>query len=76
MQVSIIEPCYHAEAAPPFFLNAIQHPRAEWQCGFMLLSAGDSSHNGTLLRWFVKNHPDVRDLSFPRNFSKECDHEA
>ncbi len=78
MLVTIIVPCYNEEAALPFFLEAIQKTEAEmtaaYGCGFELLFVNDGSKDGTLsvLRQFAKETPNVRYLSFSRNFGKEA----
>ena len=78
MLVSIIIPCYNEEAALPYFMEAIQTTEAEmtaaYGCGFELLFVNDGSRDGTLsvLRWFAKETPNVRYLSFSRNFGKEA----
>ncbi|MDY5612252.1 glycosyltransferase family 2 protein [Dysosmobacter sp.] len=78
MLVTIIVPCYNEEAALPYFLEAIQKTEAEmtaaYGCGFELLFVNDGSKDGTLsvLRRFAKETPNVRYLSFSRNFGKEA----
>lgn len=78
MLVSIIVPCYNEEEALPFFLDAIQKTQAEmtaaWGCSFELLFVDDGSRDGTLavLRRFARENPNVRYLSFSRNFGKEA----
>ena len=78
MLVTIIVPCYNEEAALPYFLEAIQKTEAEmsaaYDCGFELLFINDGSKDGTLsvLRRFAKETPNVRYLSFSRNFGKEA----
>ena len=78
MLVTIIVPCYNEEAALPYFLEAIQKTEAEmsaaYGCGFELLFVNDGSKDGTLsvLRRFAKEMPNVRYLSFSRNFGKEA----
>ena len=78
MLVTIIVPCYNEEAALPYFLEAIQKTEAEmsaaYGCGFELLFVNDGSKDGTLsvLRQFAKETPNVRYLSFSRNFGKEA----
>ena len=78
MLVSIIIPCYNEEAALPYFMEAIQTTEAEmtaaYGCGFELLFVNDGSRDGTLsvLRRFAKETPNVRYLSFSRNFGKEA----
>ena len=78
MLVTIIIPCYNEEAALPYFLEAIQKTEAEmsaaYDCGFELLFINDGSKDGTLsvLRRFAKETPNVRYLSFSRNFGKEA----
>ena len=78
MLVSIIVPCYNEEEALPFFLEAIQKTQAEmtaaWGCTFELLFVDDGSRDGTLavLRRFARENPNVRYLSFSRNFGKEA----
>ena len=78
MLVTIIVPCYNEEAALPYFLEAIQKTEAEmsaaYGCGLELLFVNDGSKDGTLsvLRRFAKEMPNVRYLSFSRNFGKEA----
>ena len=78
MLVTIIVPCYNEEAALPYFLEAIQKTEAEmsaaYGCGFEMLFVNDGSKDGTLsvLRRFAKEMPNVRYLSFSRNFGKEA----
>ena len=78
MLVTIIVPCYNEEAALPFFMREIQKTEAEmaaaYGCGFELLFVNDGSRDGTLsvLRRFAKETPNVRYLSFSRNFGKEA----
>ena len=78
MLVTIIVPCYNEEAALPYFLEAIQKTETEmtaaYGCGFELLFVNDGSRDGTLsvLRRFAKEEPNVRYLSFSRNFGKEA----
>ena len=78
MLVTIIVPCYNEEAALLYFLEAIQKTEAEmtaaYGCGFELLFVNDGSKDGTLsvLRRFAKETPNVRYLSFSRNFGKEA----
>ena len=78
MLITIIVPCYNEEAALPYFLEAIQKTEAEmsaaYGCGFELLFVNDGSKDGTLsvLRRFAKEMPNVRYLSFSRNFGKEA----
>ena len=78
MLVSIIVPCYNEEGALPFFLEEIQKTQAEmtaaWGCSFELLFVDDGSRDGTLgvLRRFARDNPNVRYLSFSRNFGKEA----
>ena len=78
MLVTIIVPCYNEEAALPYFLEAIQKTETEmsaaYGCGFELLFVNDGSRDGTLsvLRRFAKETPNVRYLSFSRNFGKEA----
>ena len=78
MMVSIIVPCYNEEAALPYFLEAIRKTEAEmtaaWGCTFELLFVDDGSRDGTLavLRRFARENPNVRYLSFSRNFGKEA----
>ena len=78
MLVTIIVPCYNEEAALPFFLREIK----KWEeklnktygCAFELLFVNDGSQDHTLsvLRRFAKEEPNVRYLSFSRNFGKEA----
>lgn len=78
MLVTIIVPCYNEEAALPYFLEAIRKTEAEmtaaYGCGFELLFVNDGSKDGTLsvLRRYAKEMPNVRYLSFSRNFGKEA----
>ena len=78
MLVTIIVPCYNEEAALPYFLEAIQKTETEmtaaYGCGFELLFVNDGSKDGTLsvLRRYAKEMPNVRYLSFSRNFGKEA----
>ena len=78
MLVTIIVPCYNEEAALPYFLEAIQKTETEmtaaYGCGFELLFVNDGSKDGTLsvLRRYANEMPNVRYLSFSRNFGKEA----
>jgi len=78
MLVSIIVPCYNEAAALPYFLPEIQKTEAEltavYGCSFELLFINDGSRDGTLplLRQYAAEYPEVRYLSFSRNFGKEA----
>ncbi len=78
MLVSIIVPCYHEEAALPFFLREMRKTMAalsgEFGCEVELLFVDDGSRDRTLelLRGFAEEDKRVRYLSFSRNFGKEA----
>ena len=78
MLVSIIVPCYHEEAALPFFLREMRKTmaalHAEFGCEVELLFVDDGSRDRTLelLRGFAEEDKRVRYLSFSRNFGKEA----
>ena len=78
MLVTIIVPCYNEEAALPFFLREIKKWEEElnktYGCAFELLFVNDGSQDHTLSvrRRFAKEEPNVRYLSFSRNFGKEA----
>ena len=77
MLLSIIVPCYNEAAALPYFLAEIQKTGAELReafgCETELLFIDDGSRDDTLsvLRSAAKTEPNVRYLSFSRNFGKE-----
>ncbi|MCD8389616.1 MAG: glycosyltransferase family 2 protein [Oscillospiraceae bacterium] len=78
MLVSIIVPCYNEQEALPLFLEEIKRVERRMQntysCRFELLFVNDGSSDGTLgiLRDFSQRYPDIKYLSFSRNFGKEA----
>ena len=75
--ISVVVPCYNEEQALPYFIQEIQMVAAEMaQKGVELeiLLVNDGSRDGTLglLRDYAAQYPNVRYLSFSRNFGKEA----
>ena len=75
--ISVVVPCYNEEQALPYFIQEIQMVAAEMaQKGVELeiLLVNDGSRDGTLglLREYAAEYPNVRYLSFSRNFGKEA----
>lgn len=76
--ISVIVPCYHEEAALPFFMREIQKAAdklsAAHGISFEFLFVDDGSQDGTLelLRTYSAEDPRVRYFSFSRNFGKEA----
>lgn len=73
--ISVVVPCYNEEEALPYFLREIRQVAGEMPgCSFELLFVDDGSADGTLalLRGYAKEDPQVRYLSFSRNFGKEA----
>lgn len=77
MLLSIIVPCYNEEAALPYFLPEIQRSAEDLRKKYGLqaefLFVDDGSTDGTLplLRQYAQEDPQVRYISFSRNFGKE-----
>lgn len=76
--MTIIVPCYHEEAALPFFMQEIRKAAdklsAAYGISFEFLFIDDGSQDRTLelLRTYRKEDPRVRYFSFSRNFGKEA----
>ena len=73
----IVVPCYNEEQALPYFIQEIQKVAAEMaqkQVELEVLLVNDGSRDGTLglLRNYAAQYPNVRYLSFSRNFGKEA----
>lgn len=75
--ISVVVPCYNEEQALPYFIQEIQTVAAQMakkQVKLEVLLVNDGSRDGTLtlLRQYAKQYPNVRYLSFSRNFGKEA----
>lgn len=75
--ISVVVPCYNEEQALPYFIQEIQAVAAQMaqkQVDVEVLLVNDGSRDGTLtlLRQYAKQYPNVRYLSFSRNFGKEA----
>ena len=75
--ISVVVPCYNEEQALPYFIQEIQKVAAEMaqkQVKLEVLLVNDGSRDGTLglLRNYAAQYPNVRYLSFSRNFGKEA----
>ena len=75
--ISVVVPCYNEEQALPYFIQEIQKVAAEMaqkQVELEVLLVNDGSRDGTLglLRNYAAQYPNVRYLSFSRNFGKEA----
>ena len=75
--ISVVVPCYNEEQALPYFMQEIQSVAAQMaqrQVDVEVLLVNDGSRDGTLglLRDYAAQYPNVRYLSFSRNFGKEA----
>lgn len=75
--ISVVVPCYNEEQALPYFIQEIQTVAAQMaqkQVDLEVLLVNDGSRDGTLgvLRDYAAQYPNVRYLSFSRNFGKEA----
>lgn len=75
--ISVVVPCYNEEQALPYFIQEIQRVAAlmaEKQVDLEVLLVNDGSRDNTLplLRTYAAKYPNVRYLSFSRNFGKEA----
>lgn len=75
--ISVVVPCYNEEQALPYFIQEIQTVAAQMaqkQVDLDVLLVNDGSRDGTLgvLRDYAAQYPNVRYLSFSRNFGKEA----
>lgn len=78
-KISIVVPCYNEQEVLPLFYAEIQKVMAQIQqehtdTTFELLFINDGSRDGTLmqLRELARKDPQVRYISFSRNFGKEA----
>lgn len=75
--ISVVVPCYNEEQALPYFIPEIQRVAAlmaDKQVELEILLVNDGSRDNTLnlLRQYAAQYPNVRYLSFSRNFGKEA----
>lgn len=75
--ISVVVPCYNEGQALPYFIQEIQTVAAQMaqkQVDLDVLLVNDGSRDGTLgvLRDYAAQYPNVRYLSFSRNFGKEA----
>ena len=75
--ISVVVPCCNEEQALPYFMQEIQSVAAQMaqrQVDVEVLLVNDGSRDGTLglLRDYAAQYPNVRYLSFSRNFGKEA----
>lgn len=75
--ISVVVPCYNEEQALPYFIQEIQMVASQMvpkQVELEILLVNDGSKDGTLalLREYAAQYPNVRYLSFSRNFGKEA----
>lgn len=76
-RISVVVPCYNEEQALPYFIQEIQKVAAQMapkQVELEILLVNDGSRDNTLslLRTYAAQYPNVRYLSFSRNFGKEA----
>jgi len=74
-KISVVIPCYNEEACIPLFLERMYAVAAQMpQVVFELIFIDDGSRDGTLqiLRRVSAEDPQIRYLSFSRNFGKEA----
>lgn len=78
MMITVVVPCYNEEQALPYFIPEIhrvaQIMRERYSAELEVLLVNDGSKDGTLLlmRTYAVQYPNVRYLSFSRNFGKEA----
>ncbi|MCL2367441.1 MAG: glycosyltransferase family 2 protein [Oscillospiraceae bacterium] len=73
--ISLVVPCYNEEESIPLFLERVLTVAAEIpEVTFEIIFVDDGSTDGTLtvLRGLPAQYPEVRYLSFSRNFGKEA----
>ncbi len=73
-KISIVVPCFNEEEALPLFYKEIIKLKKQMPCvSFEYIFVDDGSSDGTInvLRSLAKSDPDVRYISFSRNFGKE-----
>ncbi|AMB98575.1 glucosyl transferase family 2 [Aerococcus urinaehominis] len=72
--ISIIVPCYNEEAAIPLFYQAMEavKPACQHQFEYIFVNDGSSDQSLTQMRQLAKLDPQVRYISFSRNFGKEA----
>ena len=76
--ITVVVPCYNEEQALPYFIPEIQQVaktlEAQYQVDLEVLLVNDGSKDGTLslMRTYAGQYPNVRYLSFSRNFGKEA----
>ena len=74
-KISLVVPCYNEEESIPLFLErALAVAASMPQVSFEIIFIDDGSTDATLgvLRGLPARHPEVRYLSFSRNFGKEA----
>ena len=69
--VSVVVPCYHEEDSLEFFLDEIQKTLADYN--YEVIFINDGSEDSTLekIRNLANSNPNVKYISFSRNFGKE-----
>ena len=74
MDLSIVVPCYNEEEAIPIFFDAVTAIVDQMGVNYEFVFVDDGSSDSTLgiLRNLAKAHPQVRYVSFSRNFGKEA----
>ncbi len=74
MDLSIVVPCYNEEEAIPIFFDAVTAVIDQMGVSYEFVFVDDGSSDGTLgiLKSLAKAHPQVRYVSFSRNFGKEA----
>lgn len=76
--ITVVVPCYNEEQALPYFIPEIQQVaktlETQYQVDLEVLLVNDGSKDGTLslMRTYAGQYPNVRYLSFSRNFGKEA----
>lgn len=72
--LSIVVPCFNEEEALPAFFDTVMGVLGQMDVQYELLFIDDGSSDGTMkiIRDLAKRCPDVRFISFSRNFGKEA----
>ena len=71
VDLSIVVPCYNEEEAIPLFFDAVTAVVGQMGVSHEFVFVDDGSSDGTLgiLKNLAKAHPQVRYVSFSRNFA-------